>query len=118
MSRNHTGLGQTEFGHEDCACVARSLRLAGYATSIRMEVAFWNILDEIAEAAGTTTARYLATLYEEALARDGEIPNFTALLRVTCMRYLRGPAPARDQGARDREARDQGAPVMEPAAAE
>ena len=111
MSRNHTGLGETGLGHEDCACVARSLRLAGYATSIRMEVAFWNILDEIAEAEGTTTARYLATLYEEALARDGEIPNFTALLRVTCMRYLRGPAP--DQGARD-----QGAPVMEPAAAE
>ena len=108
MSRIHTGLGQ-----EDCACVARSLRLAGYATSIRLEVAFWNILDEIAEAEGTTTARYLAALYDQALARDGEIPNFTALLRVTCTRYLRGPVPARDQAARG-----QGAPIMEPAAAE
>ena len=53
MSRIHSGLGQ-----EDCACVARSLRLAGYATSIRMEVAFWNILDEIAATEGKTTARY------------------------------------------------------------
>ncbi len=103
MSRIHTG-----HGPDDCACVARSLRLAGYATSIRLEAAFWDILDEIAEAEGTTTARYLAALYEQALARDGEIANFTALLRVTCTRYLRGPAPARDQGAR----------IMEPAAAE
>ncbi len=108
MSRIHPGLGP-----EDCACVARSLRLAGYATSIRLEAAFWNILDEIAAAEGKTTARYLAALYDEALARDGEIPNFTALLRVTCTRYLRGPVPVRDPGARDREAR-----IMEPAAAE
>ena len=103
MSRIHTG-----HGPDDCACVARSLRLAGYATSIRLEAAFWDILDEIAEAEGTTTARYLAALYDQALARDGEIPNFTALLRVTCTRYLRGPMPVRDREAR----------TMEPAAAE
>ena len=108
MSRIHYGLGQ-----DDCACVARSLRLAGYATSIRLEVAFWNILDEIAEAEGMTTARYLATLYNEALARDGEIPNFTALLRVTCTRYLRGLGPAGSPAVGDQEAR-----TMEPAAAE
>ncbi len=103
MSRIHDGLDP-----EDCACVARSLRLAGYATSIRLEAAFWNILDEIAAAEGTTTARYLAALYDEALARDGEIANFTALLRVTCTRYLRGPAQVRNQEQR----------IMEPAAAE
>ncbi len=103
MSRIRSGPGP-----DDCACVARSLRLAGYATSIRLEAAFWDILDEIAEAEGTTTARYLATLYDRALARDGEIPNFTALLRVTCTRYLRGSVPARGQGTR----------ILEPAAAE
>ncbi len=103
MSRLDTG-----FHPEDCACVARSLRLAGYATSIRLETAFWNILDEIAAAEGTTTARYLAALYQEALARDGEIVNFTALLRVTCTRYLRGSPP--DRGREQR--------TLEPAAAE
>ena len=90
MSWDRNGLGP-----EDCACVARSLRLAGYATSIRLEAAFWGILDEIAAAEGTTTARYLAALYEQVLARDGEIPSFTALLRVTCTRYLRSHVPAR-----------------------
>ncbi len=103
MSWDRNGLGP-----EDCACVARSLRLAGYATSIRLEAAFWHILDEIAAAEGTTTARYLAALYEQALARDGEIPNFTALLRVTCTRYLRPQGPGQGQMAR----------ILEPAAAE
>ena len=96
MSWDRNGLGP-----EDCACVARSLRLAGYATSIRLEAAFWDILDEIAAAEGTTTARYLAALY-------GEIPNFTALLRVTCTRYLRPQGPGQGQMAR----------ILEPAAAE
>lgn len=103
MSWDRNGLGP-----EDCACVARTLRLAGYATSIRLEAAFWDILDEIAAAEGTTTARYLAALYEQVLARDGEIPNFTALLRVTCTRYLRSHVPARGQMAR----------ILEPVAAE
>ena len=103
MSWDRNGLGP-----EECACIARSLRLAGYATSIRLEAAFWNILDEIAAAEGTTTDRYLAALYEAAMARDGEIPNFTALLRVTCTRYLRGPVPEQGQMAR----------IPEPAAAE
>ena len=35
MSWDRNGLGP-----EECACVARSLRLAGYATSIRLEAAF------------------------------------------------------------------------------
>ena len=103
MSWDRYGLGP-----EDCACVARSLRLAGYATSIRLEAAFWDILDEIAAAEDMTTARYLAALYERALARDGEIPNFTALLRVTCTRYLRSQGLGQGQMAR----------ILEPAAAE
>ena len=115
MSRIRTG-----HGPDDCACVARSLRLAGYATSIRLEAAFWDILDEIAAAGGTTTPRYLDTLYEEALARDGEIPNFTALLRVTCTRYLRASASgAPASGATPAQGHaPQAARILEPVAAE
>ncbi len=86
MSRFHNGLGQ-----DDCACVARSLRLAGYATSIRLEATFWEILDEIAEVQGMTTPRFLSTLYDEIMELNGEISNFTSLLRVACVLYLRGP---------------------------
>ncbi len=73
---------------------ARSVRLAGHATSIRLEAKFWDILDEIAEAQGMTTPRFLSTLYDEILELNGEISNFTSLLRVACVLYLRSPEMA------------------------
>ncbi len=76
-----------------CTTIARSVRLAGHATSIRLEATFWNILDEIAADQDLTTPRFLSRLYDEALERDGEISNFTSLLRVACVRHLQASAP-------------------------
>ncbi len=73
------------------AYVARSVRLAGHATSIRLEAAFWDILDEIAQRQGLTTPRFLSTLYDEVIGLQGGIANFSSLLRVTCVLYLRRP---------------------------
>lgn len=73
------------------ACTTRSVRLAGHATSIRLETAFWVILDEIAQRQGMTTPRFLSTLYDEVLELHGGILNFTSLLRVACVLYLRRP---------------------------
>ncbi|MCG8359320.1 MAG: ribbon-helix-helix domain-containing protein [Kiloniellales bacterium] len=73
----------------DYACITRSVRLAGHATSIRLEATFWDILDEVAEGQGMTTPRFLSTLYDEVLEIHGEIGNFASLLRVACTRYLR-----------------------------
>jgi len=71
--------------------ITRSLRLAGHATSIRLEATFWDILDELAESQGMTTPRFLSTLYDEVLEQRGEIANFASLLRVGCVLYLRQP---------------------------
>ncbi|RMD62105.1 MAG: DNA-binding protein [Alphaproteobacteria bacterium] len=73
---------------------ARSVRLAGHATSIRLEAAFWEILDEIATSQGMSTPRFLSTLYDEVLDLHGEISNFTSLLRVACVIYLQRPGMA------------------------
>ncbi len=73
------------------AYVARSVRLAGHATSIRLEAAFWDILDEIARRQGLTTPRFLSTLYDEVMELRGGIANFSSLLRVACVLYLRRP---------------------------
>ena len=73
------------------AYVARSVRLAGHATSIRLEAAFWDILDEIAQRQGLTTPRFLSTLYDEVMEQRGRIANFSSLLRVACVLYLRRP---------------------------
>ena len=97
--------GQDPAGY---AYITRSVRLAGHATSIRLEVSFWDILDEIAAEEGVTTPRFLSTLYDEVLERDGEISNFTSLLRVACVLYLR------DSKRMPRSAEH----MMEPAAAE
>jgi predicted DNA-binding ribbon-helix-helix protein len=70
------------------ACETRAIRLHGHATSIRLEAAFWRILERIAVAEGTSVTRVLVTLHDEVLARRGEIGNFASLLRVTCLHWL------------------------------
>jgi len=66
----------------------RSLRIHGVITSIRMENAFWNVLQEIAEREGKTTNQIIATLHEELTEYRGEAGNFASFLRVCCLRYL------------------------------
>jgi len=73
----------------------RSVRLAGHATSIRLEAQFWDILDEIAACQGMTTPQFLAKLYDEALEIHGEVANFASLLRNACVLYLKNPAAIR-----------------------
>jgi predicted DNA-binding ribbon-helix-helix protein len=81
--------------------ITRSVRLAGHATSIRLEATFWDILDELAESQGLTTPRFLSTLYDEVLELHGEIANFSSLLRVGCVLYLRDASGVLAQARRE-----------------
>ena len=67
------------------ACEARSIRLNGQSTSIRLEKPFWEILDRIAAGEGLSTPRFISTLHNEILQLRGEIPNFTSHLRCICI---------------------------------
>ena len=67
----------------------RALRLHGYSTSIRLEVAFWTTLEEIAAKEQLSLARFVAVLYDEIVEKIGDVQNFTSFLRVTCLHYLR-----------------------------
>ena len=67
----------------------RAMRLHGHVTSLRLEQAFWVILEEIAAREEMSLARFVATLYDEIVERLGEMPNFASVLRVTCLHYLR-----------------------------
>ncbi len=67
---------------------ARSLRLHGVATSIRLENLFWQVLEEIASRDGYTVPQLCTKLYDELLAERGAIDNFASFLRVCCTRYL------------------------------
>ena len=64
---------------------ARSLRIHGCVTKIRLENLFWDILAELAATDGYTTNQLIT---DELLEYRGEIENFASFLRVSCLRYL------------------------------
>ena len=75
----------------------RSVRLGGHATSIKLEAAFWEILEEIASYQKKPLGRFLTELHDEVVFISGETHNFTSLLRCACLTYasdIRGRADA------------------------
>jgi predicted DNA-binding ribbon-helix-helix protein len=66
----------------------RSVRLGGHATSIKLEGAFWEILEEIAAKQAMPLGRFLTRLHDEGLKMSGDAHNFTSLLRCVCLTYL------------------------------
>lgn len=73
---------------ENYAYRTRSIRLGGHATSIRLEAAFWGILEEIAARQDVSVPRFVTKLHDEVLEFSGELTNFTSLLRCACLTYI------------------------------
>lgn len=70
------------------SCNTKSLRIKGLVTSIRLEVFFWDILEELSFRDDITVNQIITNLYLESLDAEHDIGNFTAFLRVCCSRYL------------------------------
>lgn len=66
----------------------KSLRIQGGVTSIRLEVFFWDILDELSFRDQMTVNQAITKWYLESIDADHDIGNFTSFLRVCCSRYL------------------------------
>src|SRR6516165_1076184 len=78
------------FAHQpqrDYESQTRSLRINGHCTSIRLEISFWDTLEEIAAKEGMSLAKFLTTLHNEVLDHHGEVKNFASLLRCSCLIY-------------------------------
>ncbi|MEO1291877.1 MAG: ribbon-helix-helix domain-containing protein [Pseudomonadota bacterium] len=73
---------------ERYASSTRRLRLNGQSTSIRLENAYWDVLDQIAARDGMSTPLFLSTLHAEVLELRGEPENFTSLLRCACLKFM------------------------------
>ena len=73
---------------ERYASRTRRLRLNGQSTSIRLENAYWDVLDQIAERDGMSTPLFISTLHSEVLELRGEPENFTSLLRCACLKFM------------------------------
>ncbi len=74
---------------ETYASETRPMRLHGHCTSVRLEAAYWEILEEVASHEGVSVARFCAILHDEMQQQGGEVANFASMLRVTCLHYLR-----------------------------
>jgi len=66
----------------------RSVRLGGHVTSVRLENAYWEILEEVSTAQDMTLGKFLTTLHDEVLDLRGEVQNFSSLLRCACLTYV------------------------------
>ena len=76
---------------ENYQIIARSIRIDGHATSIKLEAKFWQVLEQMAKEQGVSVPRFISTIYTEALTYNDEINNFTSLLRCSCLIYLSQP---------------------------
>lgn len=74
----------------------RSMRLNGHSTSIRLEVSFWRVIEEIAAAQALSVPQFVSQLHDEVLELHGEAHNFTSLLRCACLIH-RETRSARDR---------------------
>ena len=85
------------FAHQpqrDYESQTRSLRIGGHCTSIRLEMSFWDTLEEIAAKQNMSLAKFLTTLHDEVLDQYGEVRNFASLLRCSCLISARSVAAA------------------------
>ena len=78
--------------------ITRSVRIDGQSTSICLEAIFWQRLDELAKVQGLTTPRLITLLYDEVMARYGEISNFTSMLRSSGLIFAQNEKMVREQG--------------------
>ncbi|WP_261868718.1 ribbon-helix-helix domain-containing protein [Psychrobacter sp. JCM 18901] len=59
----------------------KSLRIQGVVTSIRLEVFFWDILEELSFRDQMTVNQLITKLYLESLDADHDIGNFTSFFK-------------------------------------
>ena len=67
---------------------SRSVRLNGFATCLRLEHIYWNILEHIAQVNGCRVNNVLSYLDREVHLRHGGVKNFSGLVRVVCVAHL------------------------------
>ncbi len=73
---------------EAYACETRSVRLGGHATSVRLERAYWSVLERLAAGQGMPLGRFLTELHDEVLELHGSVGNFSSMLRCVCLVHL------------------------------
>ncbi|MBA1379131.1 ribbon-helix-helix domain-containing protein [Pseudomonas brassicacearum] len=65
--------------------LARSVRLNGFATCLRLEQVYWDILSDMAHLNSCSISTLLSHVDREVHLRHGGVRNFSGLVRVVCV---------------------------------
>lgn len=79
--------------------LARSIRLNGFATCLRLEQVYWDILGDLAQLNSCSVSTLLSHVDREVQLRHGGVRNFSGLVRVVCVVHS-----LKDMGTDHREA--------------
>ena len=64
----------------------RSIRLYGHSTTIRLEKAYWTVLEQMAEDEELSLAKLLELISDTCLVANDK--NLASCLRVLCLKYI------------------------------
>ncbi|MBV4476407.1 ribbon-helix-helix domain-containing protein [Pseudomonas sp. B2M1-30] len=78
--------------------LSRSVRLNGFATCMRLEQVYWNILGGMAEDNGCSVGTLLSRVDREVHLRHGGVKNFSGLVRVVCVMHGLRDSPGDSAG--------------------
>ncbi|MCW8861630.1 MAG: ribbon-helix-helix domain-containing protein [Rhodospirillales bacterium] len=64
----------------------RSFRIHGHSTTIRLERAFWSVLEELAAEEGIPVSAVIKRIHDHCLSANEK--NLASCLRVVCLKYI------------------------------
>ena len=64
----------------------RGFRLHGHSTTIRLEAAFWNVLEEMARSQSLDLPEMIEMIHDQCLVANDK--NIASCLRVICLKYV------------------------------
>jgi len=87
---------ETVLGHMFNACTTdqiaefipekRGFRIHGHSTTIRLELAFWTVLEEMAANEGLSIPDMIEAIHDQCLVANDK--NLASCLRVICLKYI------------------------------
>lgn len=69
--------------------ITRAIRIDGHATSVKLELSFWEILEQIANNQEMSVPKFISNIYKESMAHNGGVTNLASILRCSCLIYLK-----------------------------
>ncbi len=66
----------------------RSVRIHGHSTTIRLERAYWSVMEDLAKKENTTVAGLITRIHDHCQFSDQK--NLASCLRVLCLKYVEG----------------------------